>query len=93
MTTMVPVVGVKRYRDRHGKWRCYHRKTGKPIKAAWGTPEFLIELKGLNDGVKTKVPTPGTFGALMTAYKATWPTRDLADATKAGYQRFSRSRR
>ena len=35
--TYVRVSGFKIFKDRHGKQRCYHRKTGIKIAAAWGT--------------------------------------------------------
>ena len=44
--TVVRVKGFQIFRDRHGRWRCYHRKTGEPIdlaKAPLGTAEFLAE--------------------------------------------------
>lgn len=86
--TMVPVRGLNRYRDRHGKPRCYHRKTGKPIHAPFGTPEFFAELAALEAGQKAREPTPGTFGALMTAYRSSPAFADLAPVTRAGYLRF-----
>ena len=88
MTTMVPVKGVKRYRDRHGKWRCYHRKTGKPIVAAFGTAEFFQELAGLEAVVAARGPVPGTFGSLMLEYRSSPAFADLAPSTKAGYLRY-----
>jgi integrase len=38
--------------------------------------------------MKVREPTPGTFGALMRAYRASSAFQDLADATKAGYLRY-----
>ena len=43
------VKGNKRFRDRHGKWRCYHRKTRKPFKAEFGTDAFFVELAELEE--------------------------------------------
>src|SRR5262245_6970901 len=46
LMTVVRVKGFKVFRDRHGRWRCYHRKTGTAIdlaKAPIGSPEFFAE--------------------------------------------------
>jgi integrase len=85
---MVHVAGIQRFRDRYGKWRCYHRKTGRPIKAEFGTPEFFLEVQAIEAGLKAKDSTPGTLGALMKVYKASPAFDNLASATRAGYQRY-----
>ena len=44
--TVVRVKGFKIFKDRHGRERCYHRKTGEKIdltKAPMGSAEFLAE--------------------------------------------------
>ena len=44
--TVVRVKGFKIFKDRHGRERCYHRKTGEKIdltKAPKGSVEFLAE--------------------------------------------------
>jgi hypothetical protein len=68
--TIVRVKGIKRFRDRHGRWRCYHRKTGLPIKAEFGSGEFFEELARLNGlATQTAKPKAGTLGMLMTEYR------------------------
>jgi hypothetical protein len=44
--TIVRVKGFQVFANRHGKMRCYHRKTKTPIdlaKAPLGSPEFFAE--------------------------------------------------
>ena len=88
MTTMVRVRGVKRYRDRHGRWRCYHRKSGKALKAEFGTAEFFLELKSIEEGQKARDPSPGTLGLVIKAYREFPAFKDKATATRAGYLRY-----
>lgn len=89
MITKTPISGVKRYRDRHGKWRNYHRATGKPIKAPYGTAEFAAEVAELNGLVsKKEPPRNGTLRGVMDEYKTTPAFADLAMATRAGYERY-----
>lgn len=88
MTARVPVKGVKRFIDRHGKWRCYHRKTGKPIRSEFGTAEFFLELQALDKLITLKEPAPGTLAKAISAYRGSPEFKDRADATKAGYQRY-----
>jgi integrase len=84
-----PIAGVKRYRDRHGKWRNYHRATGKALKAEYGTAAFAAEVAEL-DGVVAKKPAApnGTLKGVMDEYKTTPAFADLAMATRSGYERY-----
>jgi len=86
--TIVRVRGVKRFRDRHGKWRCYHRKTGLPIKAEFGSGEFFEELARL-DGLarQTAKPKSGTLGMLVREYRTSPEFNSLASRTQTDYQR------
>jgi integrase len=87
--TVVRVRGIKRFRDRHGKWRCYHRKTGFPIKADFGSGEFFAELARLNGlAVQTADPRPGSLGMLVAQYRASPEFNSLAPRTRADYQRI-----
>lgn len=88
MTAMVRVKGVKRYRDRHGQWRCYHRKSGKALKAEFGSAEFFLELKSIEEGQKARDPAPGTLGLVIKAYRESPAFKDKAPATRAGYLRY-----
>jgi hypothetical protein len=56
---LVQVRGVKRFRDRHGKWRVYHRKTGQPLKAEFGTAAFFLELNELDHRAAHSQPATG----------------------------------
>jgi integrase len=87
--TIVRIRGIKRFRDRHGKWRCYHRKTGLPIKTEFGSGEFFEELARL-DGLarETAKPKSGTLGMLVTEYRASSEFNGLAARTRADYQRM-----
>jgi integrase len=87
--TIVHVKGIKRFRDRHGKWRCYHRKTGLPISAEFGSGQFFEELARL-DGLaqQTTRPKAGTLGMLVAEYRASPEFHSLAPRTRADYQRI-----
>jgi hypothetical protein len=87
--TVVRVKGFKIFKDRHGRWRCYHRKTGTPIdlgKAPIGSPEFFAECQRLSALMATATPKPGTLGMLITAYRDHPAFRDLAPRTRSDYQ-------
>jgi hypothetical protein len=81
------VKGVKYYRNRHGRWYAYHRKTGRRIKAEPGTAAFLAELEEIERGSKTEPPPlAGTLGALIAAYRESPEFAELASRTRADYQ-------
>jgi integrase len=86
--SIVRVKGIKRFQDRHGKWRCYHRKTGLPIKAEFGTGEFFAELAQL-EGLSAQVGElrPGSLGMLISQYRGSAAFTGLAPRTRADYQR------
>ncbi|MER2267168.1 tyrosine-type recombinase/integrase [Methylobacterium oxalidis] len=89
MSTLVPVKNVKRYRDRHGKWRCYHRPTGRPILSEFGSEEFFAELRALNGAVEAKPKAArGTLKAVMDEYKRSLAFADLAMASRAQYEKY-----
>lgn len=75
--TVVRVKGFKIFRDRHGKMRCYHRKTNEPINLdqfPLGTVGFLGEcarIRAVSDAIETLTPKPGTLGGLMAFFIAT----------------------
>lgn len=90
MALSMPVKNVKRFKDRHGRMRHYHRPSGKPIKAAWGTPEFLDEVKTLNGLFEKKLISRGTsLKAVFDEYRTTpgWTTH-IAEATRKGYEKY-----
>src|SRR5258708_5524924 len=88
--TAVRVKGFQIFEDRHGKWRCYHRKTGTKIdlsKAPLGSAEFFAECARLVEFAKSTTPKPGTLGLLIAAYRAHTAFQDLAPRTQSDYQR------
>lgn len=89
MVAKIRIPGVKRYKDRHGVLRTYHRATGKPIVAEYGTAAFAVEVNELNGLVKKKAPVAnGTLKGVMDEYKTTPAFADLAMATRSGYERY-----
>jgi integrase len=85
--TVVRLKGLKRYRSKGG-WYTYHRKSGRRVNADFGTPAFLAELAAIEGRHREFSPTPGTVGALLSAYRASPYFSDLAPATRAGYGRM-----
>src|SRR4051794_5454418 len=87
--TNVRVRGIKRWRDKKtGRWYTQHRKTGTMIKVEYGTGEFFAEVARLDGVAKvTASPKPGTLGMLIAAYRGSIQFTDLAERTKADYQR------
>jgi integrase len=83
------VEGVKAYRNRHGKWYYYHRKTGKRIKSRPGSPEFFAELAARNSTASAVPPRPlpGTLAALIADYRASAEFITLEPRTRADYQK------
>ena len=87
--TVVRVKGFKIFKDRHGRERCYHRKTGERIdlvKAPTGSPEFFAECARIGALSKATSPKPGTLGLLINAYRAHAAFTDLAPRTRSDYQ-------
>ncbi len=89
--TRVRVKGFKIFDDRHGKKRCYHRKTGIALDLEthpFGSAEFFAEcarIAALADRGQTA--KPGTLGLLILRYRQHAAFTDLADRTRADYQR------
>lgn len=90
--TLVRVKGLKKYRDRHGQWRCYIRKTRQTIdlvKFPFGTPEFLAEVErlGRQSAIGIASTKPGTLGLLISRYKESDEFKALRRRTKDDYVR------
>ncbi len=89
--TFVKVKGFKIFTDRHGKARCYHRKSGTAIdlaKCPIGSLDFFAEcerLRSLSD--RAEVTKPGSLGLLIERYRAHDTFQSLAPRTKADYQK------
>ena len=86
--TSVRVKGFKIYKDRTGKWRCYHRATATPIKSPIGTAEFFAECAGISRLAEAgNTPKPGTLGKLISEYRAHQDFLELRSRTRADYAR------
>src|SRR4051794_20623887 len=86
--TVVRVKGFKIFRDRHGKWRCYHRKSRTPIDltaAPLGSVEFIAACQRIADAARVAAPKPGSFGLLVRAYRGSRAFLDLAPRTQENY--------
>src|SRR5712692_4679267 len=90
--TIVRVKGFQIFADRHGRMRCYHRRTKTPVdltKAPLGSAEFFGECARLAEAGKLQLPPkPGTLGMLIAEYKKHPAFTDLANHTKSDYQRI-----
>lgn len=87
--TVIRVKGFKVFKDRHGRERCYHRKTGERIDltiAPKGSPEFFAECARIAALATATTPKPGTLGMLIAAYRGHEAFLDLAPRTKSDYQ-------
>lgn len=87
--TVIRVKGLKIFRDRHHRMRCYHRKTGLPIdlvKYPIGSAGFLAECARIEALVNAASPKPGTLGLLIERYRGHASFLDLAPRTRSDYQ-------
>lgn len=92
---IVRVRGIKIVRTKRGAGvYCYHRKSGKLIVGADGTPlqpsspQFIDKVRELDGRPAKDVPqNDGRLGSLIHAYRASPEFTGLADRTKADYQR------
>jgi integrase len=89
--TRVQVKGFQIFADRHGKMRCYHRRTRTSVnleKAPLGSAEFFAECSRIAElTAMAGPPRPGTLGLLMIEYRKSASFLDLAPRTQADYQR------
>ncbi len=89
--TVVRVKGFKIFKDRHGRGRCYHRKTGTKIdltKSPIGTAEFFAECARISALAFAMTPKPGTLGMLIQAYRSHAAFTELEPRTRVDYQRI-----
>ncbi len=87
--TVVRVKGFQIFKDRHGRLRCYHRKTRTAVdlKACpLGSEAFFAECQRIADLLKPAAAKPGTFDLLVRDYRASAAFRDLAGRTQENYQ-------
>lgn len=88
--TRIKVRGFKIFADRHGTMRCYHRASGDRIdlkEAPLGSAAFFAEVARIGKAQEGVKPKTGTFGALVSAYRAHAAFTDLSDQTKQDYQK------
>ena len=87
--TTVRVRGVQRFK-RKGRWYCYHRKSGTALREPFGTPAFFKELAEAEakwQGRGSAKAKPGTLGQVITSYRTSPAFADLAERTRADYQK------
>jgi integrase len=90
---------LQRFADRHGKARCYYRRSGlrQAIDGAEGSPEWLAAYQRIHasfeDKGKMPATAPGTFGHLVEVYFASPEFKQLKDSTKGEYRRYIESMR
>jgi integrase len=88
--TVIRVKGFQVFRDRHGKLRCYHRKTRIPIdlsKSPIGSAEFFAECARIRALTNASQCKPGTLGLLISEYRGSPAFLNLAARTRSDYQR------
>jgi integrase len=89
--TRIRVKGFQIFSDRHGKMRCYHRSTRRPVnlvEAPLGSAEFFAECARISELKKLSgPPKPGTLGLLIIEYRASPEFLDREPRTRADYQR------
>src|ERR1700732_4363234 len=89
--TIVRFKGFHIFKDRHGRLRCYHRKTRTPVdlaQAPIGSAEFIAECAKIAALAEAKAgkEKPGTLGLLICDYRKSPVFQDLAPRTRADYQ-------
>ncbi len=89
--TVVRVKGIKRYfSKKSGRWYCYHRATGKPIEAEFGSPAFFERLAKLDRQAREQAERKGkpqTLKDLILSYKSTDNFADKAVRTRSDYEK------
>jgi integrase len=85
---IVRVRGVNKVRAK-GRIYYYHRASGVRLRAEFGSAAFFLELDRLNatPPAATAQNKPGTWGALVTAYRGSPEFGRLAERTRADYQK------
>lgn len=91
--TKIRLRGFQIFKDRHGKWRAYHRKTRVPVdleKTPLGSAEFFAECAKIAALAEAKAQKekPGTLGLLIADYRASPSFQDLAQQTQKDYQKI-----
>ena len=88
MGTLVRVKGIRRWQHpKTGIWYCYHRKSGTPIHAEFGSSAFFAELAAIEKCQQVKTAKPGTLGLAIDAYHQTPAWAALRPKTRVSYER------
>ena len=91
--TYIRVSGFKIFKDRHGKARCYHRKTGIKIdleRAPIGSAAFIAECEKITAlTVAVEGSKPGTLGGLISTYFGLEHFANLSPTTRRDYRQCS----
>ena len=85
---MVKVTGLKRYTDRLGNLRVYHRKSGTPVDPALTGQALAAEIARLDALHAPRAALAGTLGGLLESYKRSPKFTDLAPRTQADYRKY-----
>jgi len=89
--THIKVRGFKIYKDRLGKRRCYHRKTGIAVDLAknpFGSPGFFAECARIAAIEQAQIGRPGTLRGLVNLYRKHMNFTDLATRTRWDYDKI-----
>lgn len=84
----IRIKGIKRFTDRLGKKRMYHRASMTPLSTSLGDTALAAEVDRLDKLHKAKEPQPGTLRLLVVAYKTNsehWA--GLRTRTRKDYER------
>ncbi|MCW2284723.1 hypothetical protein M2323_002610 [Rhodoblastus acidophilus] len=80
--------GIKRYRHpKTGIEYCYHRATKTRIKAPFGTPEFIEEVRTLDANHAVAKAIPGSLGVLVDEFRKSPDWTVIKPATRTSYDR------
>lgn len=85
---VVRVSGLKEYRDRHGKLRRYHRKSGTVIDTALTGQALAAEVDRLDKLHAAPEAKAGTLGGLLESYRKSPRFTNRKPRTKADYQKI-----
>lgn len=90
--TVIRVKGFQIFYDRHGKQRCYHRKTREAIDLQAhpiGSAGFIAECARIEAlSARAIEARPGTLGMIIKRYRAHEAFTDLAPRTRSDYQKI-----
>lgn len=87
----IRIKGIKRFKDRHGKPRMYHRASNTPIPGHLTGAALAAEVDRLDKLCRAKEAQPGTLRLLVIAYKTDsdhWA--GLRARTRKDYERVFR---